>query len=177
MKILLPITALLLTACGANKHMNNYKTFTKIPLKTTQPNNSELLANLLNNNPIQFAEILKNKDSLRLQIIFTQIDRNEKNEPNFNHHFYNVSDQYFYPASTVKFPTAVLALEKLNNLKIAGVNANTTMLTDSAWSGQTPVTTDATAQNGLPSIAQYVKKIMLVSDNDAYNRLYEFIGH
>jgi len=28
----------------------------------------------------------------------------------------------------------------------------------------------------LPSIAQYIKKIFLVSDNDAFNRLYEFLG-
>ncbi|MDP9231009.1 MAG: glycoside hydrolase family 9 protein, partial [Bacteroidota bacterium] len=34
----------------------------------------------------------------------------------------------------------------------------------------------STAANGFPSIAQYIKKIFLVSDNDAYNRLYEFLG-
>jgi len=28
----------------------------------------------------------------------------------------------------------------------------------------------------LPSIAQYIRKAFLVSDNDAYNRLYEFVG-
>ncbi|MBS1563699.1 MAG: serine hydrolase, partial [Bacteroidetes bacterium] len=32
------------------------------------------------------------------------------------------------------------------------------------------------AANGLPSIGQYIREIFLVSDNDAYNRLYEFIG-
>jgi hypothetical protein len=30
--------------------------------------------------------------------------------------------------------------------------------------------------NGFPSIGQYIKEILLVSDNDAYNRLYEFVG-
>ena len=30
--------------------------------------------------------------------------------------------------------------------------------------------------NGLPSIENYIKKILLVSDNYAYNRLYEFVG-
>jgi hypothetical protein len=50
------------------------------------------------------------------------------------------------------------------------------MLTDSSYPGQTRVLKDTTSANGLPSVAQYIKKIFLVSDNDAYNRLYEFVG-
>jgi hypothetical protein len=30
--------------------------------------------------------------------------------------------------------------------------------------------------DGVPSISHYIKKIILVSDNDAFNRLYEFLG-
>jgi len=85
-------------------------------------------------------------------------------------------DQYFNPASTVKMPLAFLALEKLNTINKPGVNKFTAMLTDSSYSGQTTVVADSTSQDGLPSIAQYIKKVFLVSDNDAYNRLYEFIG-
>jgi hypothetical protein len=50
------------------------------------------------------------------------------------------------------------------------------MITDSAFAGQTKVTKDSTSKNGVPSIGNYIKKILLVSDNDAYNRLYEFVG-
>jgi hypothetical protein len=50
------------------------------------------------------------------------------------------------------------------------------MLTDSAFSRQTKVRYDSSAANYLPSVAQYIKKVFLVSDNDAYNRLYEFVG-
>jgi hypothetical protein len=35
---------------------------------------------------------------------------------------------------------------------------------------------DSTSESGLPSVGHYVKKILVVSDNDAYNRLYEFMG-
>jgi hypothetical protein len=35
---------------------------------------------------------------------------------------------------------------------------------------------DTTAVDSLPTIAHYAKKILVVSDNDAYNRLYEFLG-
>ena len=34
----------------------------------------------------------------------------------------------------------------------------------------------SSSKTGLPSIENYIKKILLVSDNDAYNRLYEFVG-
>jgi hypothetical protein len=50
------------------------------------------------------------------------------------------------------------------------------MFTDSSYEGQSSVTKDSLASDGLPSLAQYIRKIFLISDNDAYNRLYEFVG-
>lgn len=121
--------------------------------------------------------ILDHPDSFRYQIIYTRIDRDKHNQPQFHNHYFRVnSHEYFNPASTVKMPLAFLALEKIDSLARFGVDPFTTMLTDSAFSGQTPALTDSTAASGLPSLAQYIKKIFLVSDNDAYNRLYEFLG-
>ncbi|MBO9659995.1 MAG: serine hydrolase [Chitinophagaceae bacterium] len=119
--------------------------------------------------------ILNNPDTFRYQLIYTKIDRDKSNKPSFTHYRIRTDrTEYFNPASTVKMPLAFLALEKLHHLK--GVKRETPMLTDSAFSNQTIVTEDKTAENGLPSIAHYIKKIFLVSDNDAYNRLYEFLG-
>lgn len=138
---------------------------------------TNLLEKLMQTKPEQFAKILAKPDLYDVQVIYTQIDRDAKNRPTFTTYQYGVDkNRYFYPASTVKFAGVLLALEKLNNLKVKGLNKYSTMLTDSAHSGQTPVLADTSAQNGLPSIAHYVKKILLVSDNDAYNRLYEFVG-
>ena len=115
--------------------------------------------------------------TLRIQIIYTQIDRTNSGNPNFSDHSFNLNDSdYFYPASTVKLPVAILALQKLNELRIAGLNKYTTMITEAAYSGQSEVYNDPTADDGRPTIAQYIKKILLVSDNDAFNRLYEFLG-
>lgn len=50
------------------------------------------------------------------------------------------------------------------------------MITETAGYKQTNVYNDPTTADGRPSIAQYIKKILLVSDNDAFNRLYEFLG-
>ena len=73
--------------------------------------------------PEQFANILSNKDSLNVQVIYTQINRSKKNQPSFTDYTFNINkNNYFYPASTVKLPIALLALEKLNDLNMAGVN-------------------------------------------------------
>ncbi|SKB60309.1 Beta-lactamase enzyme family protein [Dyadobacter psychrophilus] len=129
---------------------------------------------LLKKHPERFAELLKDPDKYQIQILYTKIDRNRKNEPHFTTHRYHVNNaQYFYPASTVKLPAVALAFEKLNKL---GIDKNTPMFTGADRPEQTAVKSDSTAENGLPSVAHYAKKILLVSDNDAFNRLYEFIG-
>lgn len=131
----------------------------------------------LHSQPQRFATVMEDPDKYRLQIIYTQIDRDRQNRPKFTSHTYGVnSDQYFYPASTVKLPAALLALEKLNELAIPGLTRDTTMLTGVASDGQTQALTDPSSSTGLPSIGHYIRKILLVSDNDAFNRLYEFIG-
>ena len=113
----------------------------------------------------------------RVQVIYTQIDRDEANRPSFRSFGYRVdAGEYFYPASTVKLPTALLALEKINRLNVPGLTRDTPMHTGVARGAQTPVLTDGSAPGGQPTIGHYIRKILLVSDNDAYNRLYEFLG-
>ncbi len=138
---------------------------------------NNLVEQILISKPEWFSEVMKNADKHRLQILYTQIDRDENNRPSFtSHHYRTNATDYFYPASTVKMPAAFLALEKLNNLNTEGLNKFTPLRIDSAFSSQSRVTADSTSENGLPSIAHYIKKIFLVSDNDAFNRLFEFLG-
>ncbi|MBT1705107.1 serine hydrolase [Fulvivirgaceae bacterium PWU20] len=120
---------------------------------------------------------MANKDRYEIQIIYTQIDRDRNNNPVFHTYYFNVdSNRYFYPASTVKLPLVLLAFEKLKYLSEKGIDKFTPVFHDSAYSGQLSVSKDTTSETGLPSIAHYAKKILVVSDNDAYNRLYEFLG-
>jgi len=139
------------------------------------------------NEPVLFEEGLENYPTLKkvlrdtskyqVQILYTQIDRNEHGNPLFTDYSFNLNDNhYFYPASTVKLPIALLALEWLEEQNIEGLTLGTTMLTDSVRPSQLPAFSDTTSQNGFPSIGHYIKKILLVSDNDASNRLFELIG-
>ena len=135
------------------------------------------LESLLKKYPQYFEEILKNRNTLNVQIIYTQVNRRANGTPELEHQYFNVNpNQYYYPASTVKLPIVLLALQKLNELKDKGIDRNTTMITETAFNKQTAVFNEPTAVDGRPSIGHYIKKILMVSDNDAYNRLYEFLG-
>ena len=135
------------------------------------------LETLLKSYPQYFDDILNNRAVQNVQIIYTQVNRGKNGVADLTNYYFNVQgDKYFYPASTVKLPIVLLALQKLNELKDKGINRNTTMLTEAAFSGQTAVYNDPTTIDGKLSIAHYIKKILMVSDNDAYNRLYEFLG-
>jgi len=143
-----------------------------------QPKTDSFLENLIRSNASPFLkDVLNQPDTFQYQIIYTRINRDKRNKPHFKNFYFNVDrNRYFNPASTVKLPTALIALEKLNELNKPGVDKYTTMLTDSSFEKQTSILTDTSSGGGLPSIAQYIRKIFLVSDNDAYNRLYEFNG-
>jgi beta-lactamase class A len=136
-----------------------------------------VLAGILDVENSPFASVFGHPDSFNLQIIYTQIDRDRSNRPVFTDHVFQLKPgRYFYPASTVKMPIAILALQKLRELNLAGLDRNSAMITETDFPGQTPVFNDPTTPDGRPSIDQYIRKIFLVSDNDAYNRLYEFLG-
>jgi hypothetical protein len=148
-----------------------------ISLANCGSKSNNLLEDILSSHPKEFSDIIRNKDQYEIQIIYTQIDRDENNRPHFTEHRFNVdSTHYFYPASTVKLPAVMLALEKINTLSRYNIDEHTPILHDSVCSGQLSAHSDSTSENGLPSIAHYCKKILVTSDNDAFNRLYEFLG-
>lgn len=121
--------------------------------------------------------VLAHPETYKLQIIYTQINRDSLNKPHFKTYNYrNNSKDYFYPASTVKLPAVVLALQKLNRFHKKGVTKNTALGIDSSYVGQEKFLVDTTAFNQIPTIAHFIKQILLVSDNEAFNRLFEFIG-
>lgn len=151
-----------------------------LPIKASEAiENKEdvFFTGLFKQQPGLMDSVLLHRKDWNVQIIYTQINRSANGIPSLTHHYFNRTNaRYFYPASTVKFPVVLLALEKLHELKIKGLDKNTTMITGADYSGQTAVYNDPNSSDGRPTVAQYIKKILLVSDNDAYNRLYEFLG-
>ncbi|MFC7668100.1 serine hydrolase [Hymenobacter humi] len=155
------------------------------------PSSAQWLANplrrLLRADTAGMARVLARPGAYRLQILYTRIRRDVAGRPHFRSYRYRLRPrEYFYPASAVKLAAAALALEKMrdiNRLKLEAFHGHTPpigpdspMLTDSAFAGQTRVLRDTSSASGRPSLANYVRKALLVSDNDAFNRLYEFVG-
>jgi len=125
----------------------------------------QLLDSLLKSQPQYFKHITADPAAFKVQIIYTEINRDKNNTPQFTHHFYGTDKAaYFYPASTVKMPMALMTLEKLNELSAFGVNRSNKILKSG----------DSLHQ--AKSIEDAIKSIFLVSDNDAFNDLYDFMG-
>ena len=104
--------------------------------------------------------VMDHPEPYELQIRFTRIHR-EKDGVRFTDFDFQVDrNKYFYPASTVKVPIAVMALEKLNSSD--GLTTETKFYVE----GDTLETT----------FGEEIIKIFAVSDNDANNRLLEFLG-
>lgn len=139
--------------------------------------NESFLENLMLQQPAQFGEIINNPKEYRVQIIYTQIDRDQNNIPHFKEFSYRLNPiEYFYPASTVKMTLSILALDKINNLHIPGLNKSTTIYYDSVAGRQETIYNNPYSINGKQTIEEAIKEIFLVSDNNAANRLFEFIG-
>ncbi|RJP72264.1 MAG: hypothetical protein C4539_03875 [Ignavibacteriales bacterium] len=152
-------------------------TITSVCLSQGRKKEENLIGELLKSRPDLFKTILDDPAKFEIQILYTQIDRDKNNVPKFTSYKYRVNPkEYFYPASSVKLSAAILSLQKLNELKINNLNRNTPLRIDSVEAWQRMTDKDVTAPDSLPTIAQFIRKILLVSDNDAYNSLYEFLG-
>jgi hypothetical protein len=88
-----------------------------------------------------------------------------------------IPNEYFNPASFVKIPVSIFALEKINNeLSKYGVDKNTRMIAEQNYNCQDADILDTSCSCQTPNIADYIKRALIVSENTPYKRLYEFLG-
>lgn len=143
-------------------------------------NNTENpLEHALRSHAADFDSILSRPDIYEVQIIYTEIQRDRAGRPRMREWRHNVdSSRYFYPASMVKMPLALLALEKINHLQkeYPLLTKDTPYRLDSLRPWQQTYTEDPGAPGGMPSTAHDIRQIFVVSDNLAYNHLFEFLG-
>lgn len=118
-------------------------------------------------NRSSFDSILANKEKYRLQIIYTQINRDVANIPHFTTYKFDADDYYYYCASIFKLPAAVFALEKLNELKLTAQDSF------SLENTMCPVMTYS--DTSFCNFEKLIQRLLMVSDNDAFNPLYDFI--
>ena len=120
----------------------------------------DLLKIALASNNSKIRKVMDSLDQYELQARYTRIDRNRDSIIFTDFNFQVNDSNYFYPASTVKTLTAILALEKLNEMD--SLDRYTRFYVE----GDSIETT----------FANEIIKIFAVSDNEANNRLFEFLG-
>ncbi len=135
-----------------------------------------IIDSLLLQKPI-LREVASQPNKFKPQIILTQVNTNQFGERTFNTSYYRADDTaYFYPASVVKLPASIFAMEKIEMLKALNIDIHTRVAYDNSHSCQTPLVHDAYTNDSIPSIAEFIEKALVVSDNPSYSRLYEFVG-
>ncbi len=117
----------------------------------------------------QLKPVYKNKENHNLQILYTKVERDSLGMPSFIEYDYKIdSNQYFYPASTMKLPIVALTLQKINELRNTGINI--TVESKILLLNADQITTETTFKD-------LIAKVFLVSDNSASNILINFLGY
>ena len=136
---------------------------------------NNILDEIVNSLQPEFPDVVSKPKKYRLQILYTQIDRNQKNEPIFSTFSFGVdTGKYFYPASCVKLPIAALALEKARSISKVGIYDRFEILPGPVY--KSGVSNDVSSKSGYPSLAHSIRNLFIISDNSANNYLYDFLG-
>ncbi len=129
--------------------------------------------------PQRFGALLKDPARYRVQILVAEVVTG-RDGARLERHGFRVDAEYFYPASAIKLCAAVAALGKLGELRRHSGRALGPET--SLWFG--PLTTVQSAatgdtrnpDGGRLTLDFLLRAALIVSDNDAFNRLYDFVG-
>ena len=119
--------------------------------------------------------ILKDKDNYEIQILYTEVSKNSIGQSEFSDFQFQLNDEkYFYPASTIKLPIAVMALSKINELRAEGstISPKSKIKLSLINNNQEIILKDS-----ITSFQNLIADVFLVSDNSASNVLIDFIGY
>ncbi len=148
---------------------------------TIHPKHMTDLAPVLQSCSNKFDCVLASPDSFRAQVLISEIVTNHSGRIELRRHGYRVGAEYFYPASTVKLCAAAASLQAVEQLQpplLATDLADVPMEIAPLFPGDAPQTSEASnVQGGHITVAHEMRKIALVSDNQAFNRLYDLVGH
>jgi beta-lactamase class A len=119
-------------------------------------------------------------ERLRLQVVLGIVEERPGGRPVLVQHGFRAGAEYLYPASSVKLFAAVAALERLAELRREtglAIDARTRLVYHPLFAGEEREEADpGNLDGGTITVAHEIRKIFLVSDNAAFNHLYELVG-
>jgi len=120
-------------------------------------------------------KIIKDKDNYEIQILYTEVSKNNLGQTEFKDFQFQLNDeQYFYPASTIKLPIAIMTLSKINELRAGGSNIS---LKSKIKLSLINNKNEIVLKDSITSFQNLIADVFLVSDNSASNVLIDFIGY
>ena len=134
---------------------------------------SPFLDSLLHALPIFRDSIAPDLERYELQVLYRPLYGADSG---VTHRWHVDPDRYYYPASTVKLPVAALALEQIHLMGVVGLTSDSPMSVDSVRVPQSSSRERIGAPGQVATVGGHVRDIAAVSSNEAYNRLYEWLG-
>jgi hypothetical protein len=114
--------------------------------------------------------VLRNRDKFHLQFIVTDIERDEDGNEVFNSFDFS-TNEYFYPASMVKLPTAIATLEMLDSMQI---QKECFVKMNKDVSCGSNAFADLTQKQNIP-IGTALEDMLSISDNYYYSMFFHMI--
>ncbi|MFT5861285.1 MAG: hypothetical protein ACI865_003409 [Flavobacteriaceae bacterium] len=131
---------------------------------------NEDLMNYLHGGGNAFTSVLDSTEQHRVQFIYTRIDRNEDDTVLTTFDFSN-PEHYFYPASVVKLPTALVAMEQMKKHTIS-MDAYLKIHRDQVCGNMSYI--DELDEEQL-TMGKMFRELMIISNNRYYNAFYQFV--
>ncbi len=127
----------------------------------------------------RLAPIVADARGYRLQAVLGLIEE-EEDGPRLVQHAFRADAEYFYPASAIKLCAAVAALERLSALREEtglAIDEATALVFHPLFEDEVLEEEDPSNRDGgRITVGHEIRKIFLVSDNVAFNWLYELVG-
>ncbi len=135
--------------------------------------------------PDRFGTVLDRASEVRFQVVLSEVV-GRAGQQRIRRSAYRARAEYFYPASAIKLCAAVAAVQAVEAISQRASRAagspiptlDTPLIFHPLFPGE--VTRDRDPTNivdGAITLRHEIRKLFLVSDNEAFNRLYDFVGH
>jgi hypothetical protein len=130
--------------------------------------------------------ILEASADYRLQILISEVVPVAPGRSRLRRHGYRVGAEYFYPASSIKLAAAVAALQEIEALQSRAASGDlleapleiAALFEGDAPQRDDPRDPERPEAGRVPiTVGRELRKLALVSDNQAFNRLFDLVGH
>lgn len=125
--------------------------------------------------------VVEASEQYRLQILISEVVNGSSGPPTLRRKGYRLGAEYFYPASTVKLCGAVAALQVCEELEANGAGVDlldVPFAIEPLFDGDAGQLKDpSNRRGGVLTLGHCIRRIALVSDNEAFNHLFDVVGH